>query len=89
MTVITAERRGSDFAQLSRRVTGAGLMNRRPGRYALTIAAVIALYVGAWIAFVAVGASWWTLAVAALLAVATTPGTVRCSAAAGRATSPA
>jgi fatty acid desaturase len=72
MTVTADERRGSDFAQLSRRVTGAGLMRRRPGRYAVTIALTALLYAGGWVAFFAVGASWWTLAVAALLAVATT-----------------
>ncbi|MFF7329550.1 fatty acid desaturase [Streptomyces sp. NPDC008150] len=45
-------------------------MARRPGYYTARIAAVAALYGGAWAAFVLVGASWWTLAVAAVLAVA-------------------
>ena len=43
-------------------------MTRRPGYYAARIAAVTALYAGGWTAFVLVGASWWTLAVAAFLA---------------------
>jgi fatty acid desaturase len=72
MTVITAERRGSDFARLSRRVTAAGLMERRPGRYAVTIAATAAMFAAGWVAFLAVGDSWWTLAVAAFLAIGAT-----------------
>ena len=72
MTVIAQERRGSDFAQLSREVAAAGLMRRRPGRYALTIGLTAAFFAGAWALFVVVGNSWWTLAVAALLAIATT-----------------
>jgi len=72
MTVIAQERRGSDFAQLSREIAAAGLMRRRHGRYALTISLTGAFFAGAWALFVVVGNSWWTLAVAALLAVATT-----------------
>ncbi|MFD3442456.1 acyl-CoA desaturase, partial [Streptomyces sp. NPDC058685] len=60
---------GSDFARLSRKIADAGLMGRRPGYYAARIASVAALYVGGWVAFVLVGDSWWTLAVAAFLAV--------------------
>ncbi|MEW2085913.1 acyl-CoA desaturase [Streptomyces sp. NPDC005283] len=60
---------GSDFSRLSRKIADAGLMGRRPGYYAARIAAVTALYVCGWIAFVLVGDSWWTLAVAAFLAV--------------------
>jgi fatty acid desaturase len=60
---------GSDFARLSNKIVDSGLMSRRPGYYALRITAVSALYVGAWTAFVLVGRSWWTLAVAALLAL--------------------
>ncbi len=60
---------GSDFAQLSKKIADAGLMGRRPGYYTARIASVAALYAGGWIAFVVVGDSWWTLAVAAFLAV--------------------
>ncbi|WP_045558789.1 fatty acid desaturase family protein [Streptomyces sp. FxanaA7] len=60
---------GSDFARLSRKIADAGLMGRRPGYYALRIAGVAALYVGGWGAVALVGDSWWTLAVAAFLAV--------------------
>ncbi|MEE1837667.1 fatty acid desaturase family protein [Streptomyces sp. SP17KL33] len=60
---------GSDFARLSRKIADAGLMGRRPGYYALRITGVAALYVSGWAAVALVGASWWTLAVAAFLAV--------------------
>ncbi|HET6856192.1 MAG TPA: acyl-CoA desaturase [Streptomyces sp.] len=60
---------GSDFARLSKKVIAAGLMSRRPGYYAARIAVVAALYIGGWAAFVLVGDSWWTLAVAGFLAV--------------------
>ncbi|MFD9244860.1 fatty acid desaturase family protein [Streptomyces sp. NPDC059556] len=59
---------GSDFARLSRKIQEAGLMARRPGYYALRIAAVTALYAAGWAAFVLIGDSWWTLATAAFLA---------------------
>ncbi|MEU0379181.1 acyl-CoA desaturase [Streptomyces cyaneofuscatus] len=60
---------GSDFARLSKKIAEQGLMARRPGYYAARIAAVTVLTVGGWTAFVLVGASWWTLAIAAFLAV--------------------
>jgi fatty acid desaturase len=76
MTVIAQERaqerRGSDFAQLSREISAAGLMRRRPGRYVLTVGLVGLFFAGSWAAFALVGDSWWTLAVAAVLALATT-----------------
>ncbi|MFF3017325.1 fatty acid desaturase family protein [Streptomyces sp. NPDC057939] len=59
---------GSDFARLSRKIQDAGLMARRPGYYALRIAAVTLLYAAAWTAFLLIGDSWWTLATAAFLA---------------------
>ncbi|MFF4060222.1 fatty acid desaturase family protein [Streptomyces sp. NPDC001668] len=60
---------GSDFARLSRKITDAGLLERRPGYYALRITGVAALYVSGWAAVALIGDSWWTLAVAAFLAV--------------------
>jgi fatty acid desaturase len=60
---------GSDFARLSKEIADAGLMNRRPGFYTARITAVAALYVAGWVAFVVVGSSWWTLSVAAFLAL--------------------
>ena len=60
---------GSDFAELNRRINAAGLLERRPGHYALRLGLVAAAYVGGWVAFFAIGASWWTLLVAVFLAV--------------------
>lgn len=62
-------RAGSDFARLARTITASGLMRRRPGYYVLRISLVTALCAVGWTAFVLVGNSWWTLAVAAFLAV--------------------
>ncbi len=66
---LAAPQRGSDYAQLSRRVKQAGLLERRPGRYAWMITVTAALLAGGWAVFVVVGDSWWQLAVAAFLAV--------------------
>ncbi len=63
-----AKRRGSDFAQLSRRISGAGLLERRPGHYAIRAGVIGLLFVAGWAAFVLVGDSWWQLAVAVFLA---------------------
>src|SRR5947207_5011608 len=63
--------RGSDFAGLSQLIVGAGLMKRRPGYYLARIGLVAGLYVAGWVAFVAVGDSWYQLLVAVYLAVAT------------------
>jgi fatty acid desaturase len=60
---------GSDFAELNRRITARGLMRRRPAYYALRLSVVALMFVGGWTAFVLLGSTWWTLAVAAFLAV--------------------
>jgi fatty acid desaturase len=69
----TAERprptAGSDFAELHRRINAAGLLGRRPAHYAARLILVSAALVAGWAAFFLVGASWWTLAVAAFQAV--------------------
>ncbi|HEY2673418.1 MAG TPA: acyl-CoA desaturase [Rugosimonospora sp.] len=73
MTTATATpptTRGSDFAILSRRIAGAGLMKRRPGYYLARIGLVVAFYVGSWALFVAIGNSWYELILAPVLAVA-------------------
>jgi fatty acid desaturase len=44
-------------------------MNRRPGYYVVRLTVVGLLLAGGWAAFFLVGSSWWTLAVAVLLAV--------------------
>src|SRR5690349_9240815 len=61
---------GSEFAELNRRVNALGLMRRRPAYYLLRLVLVGLLVSGGWAAFFVVGSSWWTLAVAVLLAVA-------------------
>ncbi len=64
-----APRRGSQYAELSRQVKDAGLLERRPGYYAWKIAVTIGLLAAGWTVFVVVGNSWWQLAVAVFLAV--------------------
>ncbi|GAA4970334.1 fatty acid desaturase family protein [Actinoplanes utahensis] len=71
MTTTTGTRTtGSDFAELNRRISAAGLLRRRPGYYAVRLSLVSTALIGGWAAFFLVGASWWTLAVAVFLAVA-------------------
>ncbi|MDI5962032.1 acyl-CoA desaturase [Streptomyces sp. SL13] len=60
---------GSDFAVLSRRIVGAGLLRRRPGYYAARIGGVAVLYAAGWTAFAVLGHSWWQLLIAAGLGV--------------------
>ena len=65
----TASVRGSDYADLRRRVTAAEFLKRRPVWYSVRVVANIGLLAGAWVAFVAIGNSWWQLATAGFLAV--------------------
>ncbi|MFI6315214.1 fatty acid desaturase family protein [Nocardia fusca] len=60
---------GGDYARLLRRISDAGLMNPRPFYYAVRFGLVGAAFVIGWAAFILVGDSWWTLAVAAFMAV--------------------
>ncbi|MFF5211536.1 fatty acid desaturase family protein [Streptosporangium sp. NPDC000396] len=62
-------RRGSDFARLSRRIAREGLLERRPGYYAVRIGLVASLFAAGWAAFFAVGDSWYQLLVAFFLAL--------------------
>jgi fatty acid desaturase len=61
--------RGSDYAELSRRVRQAGLLDRRPTYYALKIGLNTALLAAGWTAFFLLGDSWYQLVSAAWLAV--------------------
>ncbi|MEV7995270.1 acyl-CoA desaturase [Streptomyces sp. NPDC086077] len=66
----TGDRRdGSDFSELSRRITAAGLLRRRPLYYTVRFGAVALALAGGIGAFLMVGNSWSQLIVAALLAV--------------------
>ncbi|GAA0898851.1 acyl-CoA desaturase [Virgisporangium ochraceum] len=62
-------RTGSDFAVLSRRITGEGLMKRRPAYYLVRMSVVTLMFAGGWTAFFLVGSSWWQMVTAAFLAV--------------------
>jgi fatty acid desaturase len=66
---LPAAQRGSEYAQLSRQVRQAGLLERRSGYYIWKISATVVLLAAGWAAFVVVGDSWWQLAVAVFLAV--------------------
>jgi hypothetical protein len=64
--------RGSAYAELSRRIKRAGLMDGRPGYYTAHIAATVTLCAAGVAAFLLIGDSWWQLAVAAYFAVIST-----------------
>lgn len=61
-----------DFRTLSAQVRAAGLFDRRLGYYAANITLTLGAFAAAWTAFFALGPSWWTLGVAALLGIAST-----------------
>jgi fatty acid desaturase len=61
---------GSDFAELNRRINRERLLERRPAYYAVRMSVVALVLLGGWAAFFLIGASWWSLAIAAVLAVA-------------------
>ncbi|MFC9912417.1 fatty acid desaturase family protein [Streptomyces sp. NPDC127197] len=63
------QQRGSDFSELSRRITEAGLLRRRPLYYTVRFGAVTLALAGGIGAFLALGDSWSQLIVAAFLAV--------------------
>jgi fatty acid desaturase len=60
---------GSDFADLRRIITGAGLLDRRLGYYGMKISLNFIALAGACVAFVFIGNSWWQLFTAAFLAL--------------------
>ncbi len=61
-----------DFATLTTQVRAAGLLDRRLGRYSVMIVVTIGAFVGAWVALFAIGASWASLGIAAVLGVLST-----------------
>ena len=69
ITVPPRTKTGSDFAVLSRRITGEGLMQRRPVYYLVRLSVVTLMLFGGWAAFFAIGSSWWQLVTAGFLAV--------------------
>lgn len=62
----------SSYAELSRQVRLAGLLDRRSGYYTMRISATVAAYAAVWVAVVLVGESWWVLALAPAMAIAHT-----------------
>jgi len=71
-TTLAPAARGSDYATLGRRVREAGLLDRRPGSYAVRIALTLAFYGAAWAAVVWIGDSWYQSIGAAVMGVAFT-----------------
>ncbi|WP_434598619.1 hypothetical protein [Streptomyces sp. A5-4] len=61
---------GSDFAQLSRRIVQAGLLDRRPLYYTVRFTLVGLVYLGGCAAFVVLGDSWSQLLVAFVMSLA-------------------
>ncbi len=57
------------FADLSRTVRRAGLLDRRHGYYAAKIGLNLVAFAGGWVVFVMVGDSWWQLVTAVFMAV--------------------
>ena len=67
-----ATRRGSDYAELSRRIKQTGLLQRRSAYYAAKIAVTVVMLAAGWTAFFLLGDSWWQLATAVYLGFAFT-----------------
>jgi fatty acid desaturase len=65
----SSARRGSDYAALSRLIRQDGLLNRRPGYYAVKITVMAVLYAAGWAVVVVLGGSWYQLLAAVYLAV--------------------
>jgi len=61
--------RGSDFANLSRLVKQAGLLQRRRGYYVVKCLLTVAAFAGSWVVFGYLGDSWWQLVTGAFLAL--------------------
>jgi fatty acid desaturase len=59
----------SDYTELTRRIKAAGLLERRPGFYAVRGILLLAAFAVATALMLAVGRSWWQLAVAVLFGV--------------------
>jgi fatty acid desaturase len=62
-------RSASDFAELAQTIRQAGLLDRRPGYYAVRVALTLAVLAAVWVVFAALGDTWWQLVTAVFLAV--------------------
>jgi fatty acid desaturase len=72
LTESKAERRTSDYSQLSREIKDAGLLDRRPFYYWARIAVNVVLVAAAGVSLYLAHDSWWVLVVAVLWAVVST-----------------
>src|SRR4051794_24984495 len=61
--------RNAEFLGLKKLIDEAGLLERRPGYYAVKITVTLLLYLAGFVAVVVIGKSWWNLVTAAYLAV--------------------
>jgi fatty acid desaturase len=61
--------RWGEYAQLSRQIKQAGLLDRRRTYYAAKIGLNLVLLAGGWAGFAVLGDSWWQLVIAVYLAV--------------------
>lgn len=61
-------RRGSAYAELSRTVRSAGLLEKRPVYATVKIATTAAVFVGGWVVFAFLGNTWYQLILAAFFA---------------------
>jgi fatty acid desaturase len=68
-TAVPTAARGSEFSPLLQRVRSAGLLERRTGWYARSIALNLLLVAAVWTGVVLLGGSWWVLALALPAAV--------------------
>ena len=64
--------RGSDYAELSRTIKQAGLLDRRRAYYTWKISTTVVLGAAGLAAFLVIGSSWWQLAIAGYFAVIST-----------------
>ncbi|MEV8513504.1 acyl-CoA desaturase [Dactylosporangium sp. NPDC051484] len=64
MTVLVSAEKATDFAVLSQRIRAAGLLDRRPGYYAIRLTLVAALYIGGWVGVAATHSLWFAVVLA-------------------------
>jgi fatty acid desaturase len=72
LTESKAERRSSDYSQLSRQIKDAGLLDRRPFYYWARIAVNIGLVAAAGVSLYLAHKTWWVLLVAVFWAIVST-----------------
>jgi len=66
---IASRSRGSDYAELGRKIRSAGLLDRRPVSYAVRVAASLGLYAASWAAIIWIGDSWLQTVTAVVLGI--------------------